>query len=316
MSNEAAKILIGTSGYSYPGPPPRGWGGVFYPKGRKRLGDLEYYSQFFDTVEINTTFYRPPDAAVTQAWVKRTPASFEFAVKVWQKFTHARKVGEEAGGEQEKWEEPTQADVDLFRNQIEPLAQSGKLGVLLFQYPPAFHYTKGNVQRLQWTLRSFKDYPKVVELRHRSWSDRAEETKALLLELGAGWALIDEPKFASSVRQEFEPLGDILYFRAHGRNASNWWSPPEAWMRYDYCYSRGEVQELATELKRIIAQKPDLAKAFVFFNNHARGQAVVNAIMLSHEMGLPIRAHSLHALVEAFPQLSGIVSAPAQQGLF
>jgi uncharacterized protein YecE (DUF72 family) len=316
MSNESAKILIGTSGYSYPGPPPRGWSGVFYPKGRKRLGELEYYSQFFDAVEINTTFYRPPAREVTQAWAQRTPASFEFAVKVWQKFTHTRRIGEEAGEGAERWGAPAQADVDLFRNQIDPLAQSGKLGVLLFQYPPAFHYTKANVQKLQWTLRSFKDYPKVVELRHRSWSDRDAETKALLLESGAGWALIDEPKFASSVRQAFEPLGDVLYFRAHGRNAANWWNPPEAWMRYDYCYSHAEVRELASALKGIVTQKPGLHKAFLFFNNHARGQAVVNAIMLSYEMGIPTTAGSLHALVEAFPQLSSIVSTPTQQSLF
>ena len=310
-------IRIGTSGYSYPGPPPKGWFGVFYPETKgKRLDELEYYSQFFDTVEINTTFYRPPAPDMAKAWARKTPGGFEFAVKVWQKFTHARKIGEGVGEKEEKWEGPTEGDVDLFRKGIEPLAESGKLGVLLFQYPPGLHCTEPNMDKLRWTLRAFKDYPKVVELRHRSWSDKSKETKEILKEFNSSWVLIDEPKFGSSVKQEFEPVGEILYFRAHGRNWQNWWNPREAWMRYDYCYSHEEVQQFAGELKRLTKERPDLVKALVFFNNHAKGQAVVNAIMLRHEMGIPIKSRPSQKLLTTFPQISGIVPKPAQEGLF
>ncbi|MFQ5542549.1 MAG: DUF72 domain-containing protein [Candidatus Binatia bacterium] len=311
------RLRIGTSGYSYPGPPPKGWFGIFYPetKGR-RFDELAYYSQFFDAVEINTTFYRPPAPGMAKGWAAKTPPGFEFSVKVWQKFTHARKIGEGVSEKEERWEVPSQSDVDLFLVGLEPLAESGKLGVLLIQYPPGFHYAENNVERLRWTLRAFKDYPKVVELRHRSWSDKARETREILKEFKASWVLIDEPKFASSVRQEFEPVGEVLYFRAHGRNKENWWNPAEPWMRYDYCYSPEEIQQFARELKRLTKERPDLKKVFVFFNNHARGQGAVNAIMLCHEMGIPIKSAPMDALTKSFPQISDIVPTPAQRSRF
>src|SRR5437773_11986026 len=84
------KIKIGTSGYSYPGPAPKGWAGTFYPVQGRRFDALEYYSRFFDVVEINSSFYRPPAPAMAEAWVGKTPDDFEFAVKLWQKFTHPR----------------------------------------------------------------------------------------------------------------------------------------------------------------------------------------------------------------------------------
>jgi len=213
------EVRIGTSGYSYPGPPPKGWSGVFYPatKGRK-FDQLEFYSSLFNTVEVNTTFYRPPALSMADLWARKTPPDFEFAIKAWQKFTHPLRLGQEAGQREQKWDKPTQADVDLFKRSIGALADSSKLGILLFQYPASFHCTKENVERLHWTLSAFEGYAKAVELRHWSWSEKSTEIKTLVDSLGATWAVIDEPKFASSVRQEFEPVGKIFYLRLHGRN--------------------------------------------------------------------------------------------------
>ena len=82
------QVLIGTSGYSYPGPPPKGWYSAFYPdKKAKGFDELNYYSQIFNTCEINNTFYRPPSPAVAQGWVMKTPDDFVFVIKLWQKFT-------------------------------------------------------------------------------------------------------------------------------------------------------------------------------------------------------------------------------------
>lgn len=305
------EIRIGTSGYSYPGPPPKGWSGVFYPRSKgRRFDQLEYYSRFFDLVEINSTFYSSPAPAMADGWVRKTPAGFLFSVKLWQKFTHAGKINQPAAGKKEEWKPWTRPDVDLFRSGIDPLARSGKLGALLAQYPPGFHCTPENVEKLIETLKSFRDYPKVVELRHRSWSDRAEETQAMLGEHGAGLALIDEPKFDSSIRQQFEAAGDTLYFRAHGRNAEKWWKHRESWERYDYCYSWEEVREMAHQLRTATAARPGPKKALVLFNNHARSQAVANALMLSREMGLPLHAAPGEAFAKAFPQLAGILPAP------
>jgi len=94
----ARDIKIGTSGYSYPGPPPKGWYGAFYPeKKTKGFEELKYYSQVFNTCEINSTFYRPPSSTVTTGWATKTPDDFSFAIKLWQKFTHPMKISGAVG---------------------------------------------------------------------------------------------------------------------------------------------------------------------------------------------------------------------------
>ncbi len=127
----SAEIHIGTSGWSY----PKGegtWNGYFYPAGK--INELEFYSQFFDTVEVNSSFYRPPGPGIVNNWAKRVPKGFLFAVKLWQKFTHP-KMFKEATGEVAAI---SQEDVDTFRQSLEPLAKAGKLGALLAQFPPSF----------------------------------------------------------------------------------------------------------------------------------------------------------------------------------
>ncbi len=306
-------ILIGTSGYSYPGPPPKGWSGVFYPERKgKGFDEVEYYAQIFKAVEINSTFYRPPSEAMTKRWVGKTPADFTFALKLWQKFTHPRKIGRK--GLDEQWEAVTERDFDQFRTGILPLAEAGKLGALLLQYPAGFHCTPENTDKIAATLRWFYDYTKVVELRHRSWSEKASELKAILQDNRAGGVLIDEPKFATSIRQGGEAIADIFYFRAHGRNARAWWSHKEPWERYDYFYSRGEIKKMAEGIKAATS-KPGVKKAFVFFNNHARASSAANAIMLSQELGIRLKAMPNEAMLAKFPELArGREVTPGDQG--
>ncbi|MBI2988195.1 MAG: DUF72 domain-containing protein [Deltaproteobacteria bacterium] len=310
------RLRIGTSGYSYPGSPPKGWYGVFYPgtKGQK-FDELAYYSSFFDAVEVNTTFYRPPAPDMAAAWVKRTPADFEFAIKVWQKFTHPMKLGEGGGGAAARWEAPAEADVEVFKKSIGALSHSGKLGVLLFQYPPGFRCTEENVEKLQWTLHSFRAYPKAVELRHRSWSDKGDETGALLGQSGATWAVIDEPKFASSVAQESEAVGEMFYLRLHGRNREKWWSHGEAWERYDYFYGPEEIRCFADKIRQTAQDSPQ-AKVYVFFNNHARGQAVADALMLKGELQQETGAELPRTLVQAYPPLARLGKVEGRDTLF
>jgi uncharacterized protein YecE (DUF72 family) len=304
-------LLIGTSGYSYPGPPPKGWLGAFYPEvKRKGFDELKYYSQIFNTVEINFTFYRPPSQAVTRDWVDKTPTDFTFAVKLWQKFTHPMKIGRK--GSEDQWQPATQEDVDQFRDGIQPLAEAGKLGALLLQYPTGFHCTPENKEKVERTLQAFYDYPKVVELRHNSWNESGPEIKALLDENRASGVLIDEPKFASSIRQDFAPIGEIFYFRAHGRNAKAWWRPKESWERYDYCYSRDEIKKISERIKEA-TNTPGVKKGFAFFNNHARANAPANAIMLSQELGLRLKAMPSEAMIAKFPQLVNVDSSSTQQ---
>jgi len=226
------ELRIGTSGWHYPG--GRGtWDGLFYPPREERprgFDELRFYAERFNTVEINSTFYGQPRAAVSLGWARRTPPDFEFSVKLFQKFTHPATAFDPS---------PIgSADVDAFKAGIEPLAAAGKLGALLAQFPSRFHDTPDARAYLAWVMETFRDYPLAIELRHRSWSDAQRATRALLAEGGAAWAQIDEPKFQSSIRQRLIPnQATRLYVRLHGRNAAEWWEHEQSEDRYDYMYT-------------------------------------------------------------------------------
>lgn len=271
-------IRIGTSGWSYPTGEGR-WTGVVYPPGTR--SELGYYAtKLFNTVEVNSSFYRLIPPATARAWARITLPSFEFAVKAWQKFTHPRMHAAATGQAQEV----TPGDFDRFRAGLEPLAEAHKLGVVLLQFPPSFHACPQTADYLDTLLGTLADYPLAVELRHRSWSHQQAETKRLLGEHKATWVVIDEPKFASSIRQEVEPLSGMLYLRFHGRNAAKWWTHERAEERYDYLYSEAELRPFAKKITEVL-NKESPRKVFVFFNNHARGQAVQNAQMMMRLLG-------------------------------
>jgi len=272
---DSAKIYIGTSGWSY----PKGegsWTGHFYPAGK--INELEYYSQFFNTVEINSSFYRPPKPGYVHNWVRRVPQDFLFTVKLWQKFTHP-KMFEEATGDEAAI---SQDDVDLFKQSIEPLANSGKLGALLAQFPPSFKNDGFGQQILAAVISVFGQYPLAVELRHRSWSDDPR-TEALLRNHNVAWVQIDEPKFSTSVAEELPLTANIAYFRFHGRNKEMWWIGNSE-TRYKYLYSEDEINELAERVKRASL---NTQLAFAFFNNHWQAFAPRNAVSIMNRLELP-----------------------------
>lgn len=305
---------IGTSGWSYPG--GRGtWNGVFYPAKEARprgFDELTFYAQWFDTVEVNSTFYGQPRAVVTAGWAERTPAGFEFAVKLFQKFTHPamflEAVAKGAPGASDAAlaaaGDIRQADVDEFRAGVEPLAQAGKLGPLLVQFPPSFTAGAAGVDYLGWLLRTFADYPLAVELRHKSWSDRGADTAALLEAYGAAWVLIDEPKFRFSIRQNWQAPegagGALAYARFHGRNAKEWWNHAAAEDRYNYLYSGEELAPMVEAVKGLAV---GVKKASLFFNNHFSAQGVANAVQLRRQLGEDVPSPLPPALVERFPWL-------------
>jgi uncharacterized protein YecE (DUF72 family) len=269
-------IYIGTSGWSY----PKGegtWKGSFYPAGK--VDELEFYSQFFDTVEVNSSFYRPPDPGIAHGWARRVPAGFLFAVKLWQKFTHP-KMFREATGEEAVI---AAADVELFRGSLEPLAGAGKLGALLAQFPPSFRNDEAGRRTLAAVARAFGEYPLAVELRHRSWSDDPG-TADFLRGHNAAWVQIDEPKFESSIAMELPVTSSVAYFRFHGRNAADWWTGDNE-TRYRYLYSPEEISELADRVRA--AAKAGLL--FAFFNNHWKAWAPRNATDLKRALQVPSR---------------------------
>jgi uncharacterized protein YecE (DUF72 family) len=319
-------LRIGTSGWSYP--TGRGtWNGVFYPPSRARrkgFDELSFYAEHFNTVEINSTFYGQPRAAIARTWAERTPAGFEFSVKLYQKFTHPEMFKKAltkrlpAGEPPARAEalaarhdlvdalvRPNAADLDEFRRGIEPLASSGKLGALLAQFPPSFKDAAASRDYLAGLLEAFRGYSVAVELRHRSWSDRLGDTLSLLNEYGAGWVQIDEPKFQFSIRQNYLPnVTGIYYMRLHGRNAAKWWTHEKSEDRYDYLYSAEELRpfaETADAARRLVK------KAYLYTNNHFSAKSIANAAMIKHQLGEPIEGEYPAAFVARYPELAGAV---------
>lgn len=285
---EGREIHIGTSGWSY----PKGegtWNGYFYPAGEK-VDELAYYSRFLRCVEINSTFYRPPDPRTVQEWVNRVPDDFIFAVKLWQKFTHP-KMFEKATGDAAS---ASLDDAALFRRSIDPIARSGKLGALLAQFPPSFINTEQGKGIIRALGLHFGDYRLAIELRHKSWSDDPETAK-LLAEHKIAWVQIDEPKFSFSLGENVPQTADLAYFRFHGRNREMWWKG-DVETRYCYLYSPQEIEELSA---RVNASAAKSKITFAFFNNHWRAYAPRNAVDMMKALNQPAPIVPLFELAAA-----------------
>jgi len=314
------EVRVGTSGWNYPSGKGT-WNGLFYPKtrskraGTDRFDELRFYAGYFDTVEVNTTFYGQPKADITRTWADRTPSGFDFSLKLYQKFTHPKMFREAAlktapgseGALLDLLAEVTQSDIDDFRTGIDPLASAGKLGALLAQFPPSFKDSPQTRDYLGQLLRAFADYPVAVELRHRSWSDEIGATLSLLNSFGAAWVQIDEPKFRFSIRQNYLPnVTGFYYMRLHGRNAAQWWRHDKTEDRYNYLYSANELREFSETTK---AAKELVKKSYLYTNNHFSSKSVVNAVMLKAQLGQPIEGDYPDPLVEAYPELRPLVNA-------
>ncbi len=310
-------VRIGTSGWSYPSGPGT-WNGIFYPAGRRGgrssgFDELAYYAEHFDTVEVNSTFYRAPDPAVTRSWADRTPSGFDFSLKLYQKFTHpqmyARGARAAQAADADILPTATRVDADGFLRAIDPLAEAGKLGPILAQFPPSFRHAPDARDYLDWLLGVFHGYPMAVELRHRSWSDRAGDTLALLGRHRAAWAQIDEPKFRFSIRQDHLPnLRALYYMRLHGRNAEKWWTHDHPDDRYNYFYSPGELDGFAATVQVV---REIVNRLYVYLNNHFAAKAIANAVLLRHRTGQTATGTYPAEMVRRYPELGPLVTAVA-----
>ena len=315
------ELRIGTSGWNYPSGKGT-WNGVFYPpaKGRpKTFDELAFYAEHFDTVEVNSTFYGQPRAAVSRSWAERTPAGFEFSVKLYQKFTHPKmfetavrtsiRTPEGHDDAVRELVKPTQADLDAFRRGIDPLASAGKLGAVLAQFPPSFKSGPTEREYLISLLRALGGYTVAVEVRHSSWSDAFSETLDLLNDAGAAWVQIDEPKFRFSIRQNRLPnVKGFYYMRLHGRNAAQWWTHGASEDRYNYLYSADELREFSDTAG---AARQLVKKAYLYTNNHFSAKAVANATTIKEQLGEPITGEYTPEFIAQFPDLANVVRVHA-----
>ncbi len=258
-----AKIRVGVAGWSY-----TDWEGVVYPPHGSKFDELAYLASFFDTIEINSPFYRIPPPSHAKSWVRRVGfnTDFKFTTKVFRGFTHdpAPLAG---------------ADVKAFRNYLDPLAQSGRLGALLLQFPWSFKNTPESQEKLEALFRAFADYPKALEVRHASFQN--DEFFRFLDEQGVGFVNVDQPLFHDSVKPAEVTTGPLGYVRFHGRNYEKWFAHEESWERYNYLYSKDELAPWIGRIERMAKNKD----TYVITNNHFRGQAVVNAANLKEALG-------------------------------
>jgi uncharacterized protein YecE (DUF72 family) len=293
-----AKLRIGPAGWSY-----ADWNGFVYPQKRaKGFHEATYLAEFFDTIEINTSFYNPLKPEIAMQWVERVAANpnFLFTAKLWQRFTH-----DQAGSD---------ADEKLVRAGFEPLHEAGKLGAVLLQFPFSFHRTRETTDYLAQLLKRFADFPLVVEVRHASWNVR--EAFALLAEHSAGFCNIDQPVIGRSMGATQEATSAVGYVRLHGRRYDTWFSDDEkipAHERYNYLYTMEELKPWAERVEKL---EKSAREVYVITNNHFEGKAVVNALELIAALkGEKVKVPE--ALREHYPGLEKIASeGPREPKLF
>ena len=296
------KVRVGTSGWSYPSG-DGAWNGIFYPaKKSKGFDELAFYAEHFDTVEVNSSFYRVPAVKTARDWAKRTPKGFQFSLKLFQKFTHPDMFLKATGKDPSDLD---RRDVDEFRAALDPLAAAGKLGALLAQFPASFKNEPGSRDYLAWLLHAFREHEIAVELRHRSFSDDPGETMALLGEYGAALVQIDEPKFHTSIRQSrLANVKTFYYLRLHGRNAAQWWKHDKSEDRYNYLYSEEELDPIVETVEEA---SRDVKKAYLYANNHFSAKSVANAATIKAKLGQPLDGEYPEPFVQRYPDLKGLV---------
>lgn len=289
------ELRIGPAGWSY-----ADWQGIVYPSPRPaNFHEPGYLAQFFDAIEINTSFYQPIQPKLAENWVGQVSAypNFQFTAKVWQKLTHET--------------DATADDARSVRAGFDVLQNAKRLGAVLLQFPFSFHNDTENLARLEHLADLFQDYPLVVEVRHSSWNDSTFHQ--VLRRRDIGLVNIDQPLIGRSIRPSEHQTAGVAYFRLHGRRYDTWFTDDPAiprHERYNYLYSKDELRPWAERIERVSTRAKS---TFAIMNNHYQGKGVVNALDLLHLLGgkklkvpEPLRQH--------YPRLEKVADQPAIQG--
>jgi uncharacterized protein YecE (DUF72 family) len=257
----------------------------WYPRGVKAGDRLAYYAEHFDTVEVDSTYYRLPEEQMVARWAERTPDDFVMHVKAFGLMTrHPVKLEALPPDLRDEAQTDDRGRVDRpsreFRGQVfqrflgalEPLRSAGKLGGILFQFPSYVVYKDLSLDYLRWAREQVGNDEMLVEFRHESWLDdeHLDETLSFLEELGATNVIVDAPRIEGArnlVPTVLALTSPTAYVRFHGRNASTWNKRGGgAAERFDYLYSDGELREWVGPLRELSEQAE---QAYAFFNNNA-----------------------------------------------
>ena len=277
------EFLLGCSGWNYTDTSDKGgWTGVFYPdKDTKRL---RFYSQFFNTAEMDSIFYEKFYSKMTKGtfigMVKATPENFQFSVKVPEIITHRKRLEVKKGAITE---------FEIFLDKISPLKNSNKLGAILLQLPPSF--TVNDFKNIEGFLDRLptNGYDYSVEFRHPSW--KTEGPWDMLKHYNIAAVMTDSPanenlEFLSEVTVT---TADHSFIRFHGRNVKgHYW--------YNYLYNKEELKPWVEKVEQIRKQTKVLR---AYFNNHYGGKAVVNALQFKEMTGTALSEYEKKVLEHA-----------------
>jgi uncharacterized protein YecE (DUF72 family) len=283
-------LRIGPAGWSYDD-----WRGIVYPAQQHGAGhELDRIVRYFDTVEINSSYYHPVRPEIARVWARKAQANprFRFTAKLYRRFTHER----DASATEER----------EVKNGFAPLLGSGKLGALLLQFPWSFKNTLENRQYLAGLFMRFQEYPLVTEVRHASWNQASG--LSFFADHGVGFCNIDQPIFdfkrsGRSLGPSADVTSPLGYVRLHGRNYESWFAHTGGVeMRYDYLYSDDELNEWSQRIKKVASSS---VESYAILNNHYQGKAVVNALQMRAKLeGQRIAVPD--SLAAFYPQLNEI----------
>ena len=266
-------IWLGCSGWAY-----SDWNGVFYPRGMS--GSLSYYGRFFNSVEVNVTFYRQVADDTIIRWIRTAEklSRFRFSIKAPGTITHDLLLRDvkSAVAEMVKFSDST----------LKPLSQAHLSGALLVQLPPFFKESHAENLDVLLSVVEIHGFRGVLEFRNESLANNPAIRK-IYNKTGYTPANTDSP--AARLENYADCGHGISYFRFHGRNAESWFSrgqDPSA--RYRYTYSLEELRQLSSFVKKSM----DLGdEVFVYFNNHPAGNAPRNAMDFAAIMGVESGDH-------------------------
>jgi len=287
-SKSTNDIFIGMGGWELPP-----FNRTFYPlRQEKGFRKLEYYSQFFDLVEVNATFYNSSlSTKQSSQWVKDVAANecFVFTVKLFRGFTHTFNA--------------TKNDVLSFHQLLEPLRKAKRFSGLLIQFPSTFIKSSSRQAYLVKLRMAFPEDRLLLDLRHQSWNE--ESFYKFCHENGFNLANIDLPRLPSHIPFNSLAWGGIAYFRMMGRNGAEW-IKPRSNDRYLYPYSEEELQDLVQRIKHLNAQT-----TYVVFHNDRQAFSLVNGKQVEHALHPLKHLNAPANLLSAFPHLKTFCEPPS-----
>ncbi|GAB3937125.1 DUF72 domain-containing protein [Micromonospora vulcania] len=281
-------ILVGTASWTDRTLLDSGWYPQTADTPEKRLA---YYARQFPLVEVDATYYSPPAEATARLWAERTPAGFTFNIKAFSLLTgHPTRVGalyKDLRPETDKKnvypdDLPAQAYEEVwtrFLSALDPLVEAGKLGALLFQFPPWFTIKRDNKQYLLEVAKRCAPLRPVYEFRHASWfdGDNADETLSFLREHRLAYVCVDMPQgHRSSLPPVLAATADLAVMRFHGH--SDKWTSKDIHEKFGYHYSKRELADWAPKLRELAG---DAERTHVLMNNCYRDYAQTNGQQLA-----------------------------------